>query len=106
MSELEQQLDIVQKNQNERIMNTKQQLALIRERKQKVKDEMDEQTQEQQSCKQYIMQNLSTLQRIGRTQEDVDEFNALIRDFVAVSGENEHDLIEQIRTQSILQQSQ
>ena len=83
MQELEQQLVLVKKNRTERIESTNEKLADIQDRKKKIKDDMDIQLKEHHSCLKQVISDLAEVQQCGDQEE---EYNALISDFMAVSG--------------------
>ena len=74
---------MVKKNRSERIENTNEKLADIQERKKKIKDDMDYQLREHHSCLKQVISELAEVQQRGDQEE---EYNALISDFMAVSG--------------------
>jgi hypothetical protein len=79
--ELEHQLIMVMKNRNDRIEAAKEQQAVLTERKQELKNEMDVKLREHHTCLQQIMQNLAELRSIEGS--DVEVSNEKLLKFLS-----------------------
>jgi len=63
---------MVQNNRNERIESTENQLAQIRDEKQKVKSVLDGQLHEHHICLQYVIKNLKEMKKMGAAEADLN----------------------------------
>ena len=94
MQELQQQLEMVKQNRADRIECTNEKLSEIQERKMKIKSEIESQVEEHHACLKQVITDLAWVKPHGDSQDN--DYNALITDFMAVSGSIGPELLQEM----------
>lgn len=93
MNELEQQLGLVKKNRQERIDGTNEKLAEIQHKKNQIKNDIEDKVREHRECIKQVIQDLAEVKRKG---DQDQEYQALMNDFMTVSGSIGAELLQDV----------